>query len=117
MTNEQKELQRQHITTIIDGYGGNKAVSEKCCIPVKTIESWKAGDRTPPEYVIRYINMCFAAKYTTMYPLFKGAKMQYRDIEHFAFQHTGDWWEGSMNTHGVIRITRDVTIKVQVVKQ
>lgn len=44
------------ISKIIDRYGGNKVVSEKTGIPVKTLESWKSGDRNPPKIKVDYIH-------------------------------------------------------------
>ena len=65
-----------------------KEFSEHVGIPVRTLEDWEAGRRTPPEYIPRLI--AYQLKYEELL-----RKVSVQDMEDHNLEKGGDTNEGS----------------------
>ena len=89
--------------------GSRKTFSEQTGIPVRTLEDWEAGRRTPPEYIPRLL--AYRIKYTKIAKrnvsviqdadgnkivvindiVFKGKRsIQWEDVEEYLKRYVGD---------------------------
>ena len=58
---------------------GRKAFSEHTGIPVRTLEDWEAGRRTPPEYIPRLIE--YQLKYERLVGMLNAGGEIYTEME------------------------------------
>ena len=53
---EEYEYKGMSVREIRDALGMSRAkFSREYGIPIRTLESWETGDRTPPEYLMRFM--------------------------------------------------------------